>query len=227
MESNPHVTPFSRTRLVAILIAGICSLAVTSLAADSYRWKDKDGKVHYGAAVPAEYADQPYDIINDSGLVIEHVEDTSSLPLEDIAEKKIQEEEESLVSEEKRQMQFDRLLVIRYSSEEEILKALELEIGQLNYDLNVIAKSSEVTNAAIREQISQAADRQRAGQQISAEQQKSIDQLYARQIRDEKRHLGMGKREDRIRARFEAELERYRYLTSDAQNTDQEPADQG
>ena len=226
MESNPHITPFSRTRFVAILIAGICSLAVTSLAADSYRWKDKDGKVHYGAAVPAEYADQPYDIINDSGLVIEHVEDTS-LSLEVIAEKKIMEEEESLVSEEKRQMQFDRLLVVRYSSEEEILKALELEVGQLGYDLNVITKSSNVTNVAIREQISQAADRQRAGQQISAEQQKSIDQLYARQIRDEKRRLSMSKREDRIRARFEAELERYRYLTSDAQNTDQEPADQG
>ena len=226
MESNPHITPFSRTRIVAILIAGIFGLAVTSLAADSYRWKDKDGKIHYGAVVPAEYADQPYDIINNAGLVIKHVEDTS-LPLEVIAEEKITEEEGSLIAEEKRQMQFDRLLVIRYTSEEEILKALELEISQLGYDLNVISSSADVTNTAIREQISQAADRQRAGQQISAEQQKSIDQLYARQIRDEKRRLSMGKREDRIRARFEAELERYRYLTSDAKNIDQEPADQG
>ena len=226
MESNPHITPFSRTRIVAILIAGIFGLAVTSLAADSYRWKDKDGKIHYGAVVPAEYADQPYDIINNAGLVIKHVEDTS-LPLEVIAEEKITEEEGSLIAEEKRQMQFDRLLVIRYTSEEEILKALELEISQLGYDLNVISSSADVTNTAIREQISQAADRQRAGQQISAEQQKSIDQLYARQIRDEKRRLSIGKREDRIRARFEAELERYRYLTSDAKNIDQEPADQG
>lgn len=226
MESNPHITPFSRTRIVAILIAGICSLAVTSLAADSYRWKDKDGKVHYGATVPAEYADQPYDIINSAGLVIKHVEDTS-LPLEVIAEEKITEEESSLIAQEKRQMQFDRLLVVRYSSEEDVMKALELEISQLDYDLNVIARSSDVTTAAIREQISQAADRQRAGEQISAEQQKSIDQLYARQIRDEKRRLSMGKREDRIRARFEAELERYRYLTSDAKDIDQEPADQG
>ncbi len=216
----------SRRWMVAMLIAGIISLSVTSLAADTYRWKDKDGKPHYGAAVPAEYADQPYDILNDAGLVIEHVEDTS-LPLEVIAEKKIKEEESPLIAEEKRQTQFDRLLVVRYSSEEEILKALELEIGQLGYDMNVITQSSDMTNAALREQISQAADRQRAGQIVSAAQQKEIDQLYARQIRDNKRRLNMSKREDRIRARYEAELERYRYLTSDAKDIDQEPTDQG
>ncbi|MGB7451649.1 MAG: DUF4124 domain-containing protein [Lysobacterales bacterium] len=216
----------SRRWMVAMLIAGIISLSVTSLAADTYRWKDKDGKPHYGAAVPAEYADQPYDILNDAGLVIEHVEDTS-LPLEVIAEKKIKEEESPLIAEEKRQTQFDRLLVVRYASEEEILKALELEIGQLGYDMNVITQSSNMTNAALREQISQAADRQRAGQIVSAAQQKEIDQLYARQIRDNKRRLNMSKREDRIRARYEAELERYRYLTSDAKDIDQEPTDQG
>ena len=47
------------------------------LHADTYRWKDKDGKVHYGAVVPAEYADQPYDVLNSAGMVIDHVEDTS------------------------------------------------------------------------------------------------------------------------------------------------------
>jgi len=226
MEYRPHIMSESRRWMVAMLIAGIISLSVTSLAADTYRWKDKDGKPHYGAAVPAEYADQPYDILNDAGLVIEHVEDTS-LPLEVIAEKKIKEEESPLIAEEKRQTQFDRLLVVRYASEEEILKALELEIGQLGYDMNVITQSSNMTNAALREQISQAADRQRAGQIVSAAQQKEIDQLYARQIRDNKRRLNMSKREDRIRARYEAELERYRYLTSDAKDIDQEPTDQG
>ena len=76
-------------RIVAILIAGIISLSVSSLAADTYRWKDKDGKVHYGAAVPAEYAEQPYDILNKAGIVIEHVEDTS-VPIEVRVEEEIQ-----------------------------------------------------------------------------------------------------------------------------------------
>jgi hypothetical protein len=105
-------------RIVAILIAGIISLSVSSLAADTYRWKDKDGKVHYGAAVPAEYAEQPYDILNKAGIVIEHVEDTS-VPIEVRVEEEIQGRK-PLISEEERRRQSDRLLVIQYRSEEEI-----------------------------------------------------------------------------------------------------------
>ena len=225
MEYRTYIMSFSRPQLVTVLVAGIISLSATSLAADTYRWKDKDGKVHYGAAVPAEYADQPYDVLNSAGLVIERVEDTS-IPLEVIAEETIKEDE-PLIPEDQRQIQSDRLLVLRYQSEEEIIKALELELDQLTHDLNVIGHSSDITSVQLRKKISQAADIQRAGQQVSEEQQKEIDQLYARQIRDTKKRLKISNREDRIRARFETELERYRYLTSEAKDIDQDPTDQG
>ena len=63
MESNVKNAP----KNLAMLIAVIVGLSATSLAAETYRWKDKDGKTHYGAVVPAEYADQPYDVLNNSG----------------------------------------------------------------------------------------------------------------------------------------------------------------
>jgi predicted exporter len=226
MESSLHITPVSAKNIVAILIALIIGLSATSLAAETYRWKDKDGKTHYGAAVPAEYADQPYDILNNAGQVIEHIEDTS-IPLEVIAEKKIKKKREPLISQETRQIQSDKLLVIRYASEEDILKARELEVAQLGYDTKVINQSYESTAAAIRSEIRQAADQQRAGQQISPETQKKINQLYARRNQDENRRDVLAKREARIRARYQAEIERYRYLTSKHEETDQAPADQG
>jgi hypothetical protein len=218
--------PAYRLPGMAILMAVIISLWVTSLAADTYRWKDKDGNIHYGEAVPAEYADQPYDIINKAGIVIEHIEDTS-VPLEVRAEKKGQKERAPLISEEQRQVQSDRLLVIRYSSEEEIIKALELEIAQLGYDTKVINQSYKSTTASIRNQISQAANRQRAGQKISAEQEKEISQLYARQAQDAQKKLLMSQREERIRARYQEDLDRYRYLTSEPDDSDQQATDQG
>lgn len=215
-------------RIVAILIAGIISLSATSLAADTYRWKDKDGKVHYGAAVPAEYADQPYDILNSQGMVIEHVEDTS-IPLEVAAEKKIKKERGPLISEEQRRYQADRLLLIRYSSVEEIAKALEVEIAQLGYDKKVVTQSYEATTGAIRDQVRKAADRQRSGQPITPEQQKEIDGLYARQARDSKKLSVMSSRENRIRTRFNADIERYKFLHTDAgaETLDQKPPTQG
>ena len=226
MEFSLHITPQSGRKIVAILIAGIISLMATSLAAETYRWKDKDGKTHYGAAVPAEYADQPYDILNNAGMVIEHIEDTT-VPLEVIVQKKIKKARAPLISAETRRIQSDKLLVIRYSSEEDILKTQELELAQLGYDTKVINQSYESTTTAIRNQISQAADQQRAGQQISPETQQKIDQLYARQAKDLKRQAVMTNRADQIRARYQAEIDRYRFLTTESENTDQAPVDQG
>lgn len=219
MESRPKVA----SRIAVILITVIFSFSAISLSADTYRWKDKDGKVHYGAMVPAEYADQPYDILNKAGLVIEHVEDTS-IPMEVIAEKKVIERA-PLISDEVRQQQSDGLLVIQYSSEEDIIKGLELEISQLGYDTRLIDQSYESTSTAIRDQIRQAADRQRAGEEISKEQQANIARLYTRRNMDMKRKAAIATRETRIRARFQSDLERYRFLTSGDKDTNEEPAD--
>ena len=107
------------------------------------------------------------------------------------------------------------------------MKAQELEISQLGYDLKVINQSNESTATAIRSQVKQAADQQRAGQKISPETQKEIDQLYARQSQDIKRRTVMTNRETQIRLRYQAEMERYRYLTTESEETDQAPTDQG
>lgn len=219
MESRPKIT----SRIAVILIIAIFSFSAMSLSADTYRWKDKEGKVHYGAMVPAEYADQPYDILNSAGMVIEHVEDTS-IPMEVIAKKKVIERA-PLISDEVRQQQSDGLLVIQYSSEEDIIKGLELEISQLGYDTRLIDQSYESTSTAIRDQIRQAADRQRAGQEISKKQQESIARLYSRRNMDVKRKAAIATRETRIRARFQSHLERYRILTSGDKEADEEPAD--
>jgi hypothetical protein len=227
MESSLKIKPLTLPRTAALVAAVVLALSVTSLAADTYRWKDKDGKTNYGESVPAEYADLPYDVLNNQGIVIRHVEDTTA-PVDVMAQEKPQKKErDPLISAEERQIQTDRLLVIRYSSEEDILKALELEISQLGYDTKVIKQSFESTGVAIRSQISQAADQQRAGQQISAEQQKEIEQLYARRAQDEKKKNAMKAREERIRARYMAELERYRFLTSGNTEDDLEAGDKG
>lgn len=228
MESNLFTkitNTISGPKIVAVLVTGILGVAVTSAVADTYRWKDKEGKTHYGAAVPAEYADQPYDVLNKAGLIIRHVEDTS-IPLEVIAEEKIQEKD-PLIEQEERQRQSDRLLLLQYRSEEEILNALQLEIDQLGYDSTLVLQSQESTRQSIKIQISQAANQQRAGQQVSEEQQKEIDKLYARLARDEKKQLKIKQRETRIRTRFEVDLERYRNLTSNTEDTDQAKTDQG
>lgn len=212
--------------VISLLAAGLLLLAVP-VSADTYRWKDKDGKVHYGAAVPAEYAHQPYDVLNSAGMVIRHVEDTR-VPL-DAVEEQEEKERAPLISDEERQRQSDRLLVIQYQSEDDIQTSLELEIAQLGYDSKIIHQSYDSTTNAIRNQIRQAADQQRSGKPIQEKQQENIDKLYVRLARDEQRISVLDSREAKIRDRYKADLERYRYLTSeDKESTDaNKETDQG
>jgi hypothetical protein len=225
MEYSPRTTTVPRPWIVAILVTGILSLSAVSVSAETYRWKDKDGKVHYGVTIPAEYAEQPYDILNSAGIVIEHIEDTS-IPQDVIEEKKVLARQ-PLISQEERRIQSDKLLVIQYRSEEDITAALDLEIAQLIYDSRLIDQSYESTSTSIRNQVRQAADQQRAGQKISADQQNEIARLYARRARDERRRMAMQEREERIRSRFQNDLERYRSLTSENKEVDEEQLDQG
>jgi len=213
MESNP--------RIGAILIAAMLFLSATDLAADTYRWKDKEGNVHYGSSVPAEFANQPYQVLNKNGLVIEQVKDTS-MSQEARTLKKV-EKRKPLISEEMRAIQSDRLLVIQYRSESDIHSALEMELAQMNYDSRLIKKSVESTKTAIRENIKQVADQQRSGLAVKAEQQSEIDKLYVRMANEEKRLSDMQIREDKIRLRFASELERYRALTSAAKEAYDNP----
>jgi len=227
MESRLHITPSHRRGTAAILTALALFMSATPLAADTYRWKDKNGEIHYGESVPPEYADQPYDVINSQGIVIEHVEDPTEQVVAAEEEKPEKKERAPLISEEERRIQSDRLLVIRYSSEDDIQKQLELELAQVGYDRKVMSQSFESTSSALRSQISQAADKQRAGQPITAEQQAEIDQLYARLDQDKKQLAANKVREEKIRTRYADDLERYRFLTSESEQDGQEPGDKG
>ena len=213
----------SKSRMMAFLMAGTMFVSATSVWAESYRWKDKEGKTHYGAVVPAEYADQPYDVLNNQGVVIEHVEDTST-PLEEIALKKISGRE-PLISDEERLRQSDRLLVVQYRSEEEITAALELQLAQLGYDSRLINQSYDSANSAIRDQVAQAANLQRANMPISEELQKGIDGLYTRRSRDEAKLASLAKRENSIRDRFQTYIDRYRFLTNKNNSQKEENTD--
>jgi len=227
MESRPHAAPAYRRGTAAILTALILVLSLSPLSADSYRWKDKNGEIHYGEAVPPEYADQPYDIINSQGIVIEHVEkpaDQVEIPEE---ETQVKKKRAPLISEEERRIQSDRLLVIQYSSEDDIQSQLELELAQVGYDRKLMTQSYESTGVALRNQVSQAADKQRAGQPVTAEQEAEIEKLYARLAQDKKQLAANKVREENIRARYAADLERYRFLTSENEEEAQAPDDKG
>ena len=158
--------PLQLKNPATIIVLMFVALTVVPAAADTYRWKDKDGNTHYGRIVPPEYAHLPYDVLNDAGIVIDHVDDptqSADAHAMELAEEVEEKKRAPLISEKERQLEADRLLVVQYDSEEEILDLLDKELAHQETDKTIIRHSFTSTNTAIREQIGLAADQQRAG----------------------------------------------------------------
>ena len=98
--------------LTAMLLA---FLAGGALAQDKqkklYRWVDKNGQVHYGDSVPAEYAEQDRDVLNRQGVKVGREEGT--VTPEEAAAKAA--EDKAARDEQKRKLR-DRVLLQTYQS---------------------------------------------------------------------------------------------------------------
>jgi hypothetical protein len=110
------------------------------------------------------------------------------------------------------QQRMDNFLMLRYESEQEILDAMEVEINQLNYDRRLLEGSQASLNVAYRGHIRVAADRQRAGLEVEPATIKEISSLSKSLAKNAEALNGLRARENSIRADFDKQLERYRYL---------------
>ncbi len=90
-----------------------------------YRWVDKHGQVHFGDSVPAEYAEQDRDVLNNQGVRVGREEGT--ITPEEAAAKAA--EDKAAREEQKRKLR-DRVLLQTYQSvkELEILRDNRLEL---------------------------------------------------------------------------------------------------
>ena len=195
------------------------ALAVTALlvaadaAAETYRWVDENGEVHYSKTLPPEAATRPYQVLNDAGIVIRRVDDPlAPEPTEEerkaTAEKKADPDREA---REKR-ARADRLLVLKYRSEEDIQAAMEVELSNLDYDGRIIEQGRASVISSLEGQIREAADRQRAGMPPDEEMVAQIEELRARLRESRRARRNLDARAAQIRNFFESELERYRFL---------------
>ena len=210
-----------RLHITFVLFAGVF-LATNASAAEVYRWVDENGEVHYSESLPPNFQDQGHDVLNERGIVTdEDLSLTPPPPVEVPDEEQLQElprdssgmqRPKALYSEAELQRRMDNFLMLRYGSEQEITDAMNVEIKQLDYDRRLLTTTRESIEEAYRGQISQAANRQRAGQQVAENTAIEINRLQARLAENSRSLDSMEIREVDIRAEFGKQMERYRFL---------------
>jgi hypothetical protein len=217
-----HKLKLSWPLFLAVILAGAAQ------AAEVYRWVDENGEVHYSETLPPDHQDKGHDVLNERGIVLDEDQQLTPPPPE---EKPVEEERQELprdasglprakamYSENELQARMDNFLMLRYDNEQEIADAMNVEIKQLSYDRRLLETSNASMSESYRGQIRIAAEKQRAGQQVSQETVEELDNLQTRLAANAVSLAGLQAREDSIRAEFQKQLDRYRYLVE--QNTE-------
>src|SRR6188768_792112 len=199
--------------LTAVLLA---FLAGGALAQDKqkklYRWVDKNGQVHYGDSVPAEYAEQDRDVLNRQGVKVGREEGT--VTPEEAAAKAV--EDKATRDEQKRKLR-DRVLLQTYQSvqELEVLRDNRLEL----VDAQLTIQEQSLSNLrAQRAQIERIAARYSPANkdpsaepmpdEIAHDLERSTSDIDTQQANLLKRR----QERENIRQTFEADIKRYQEL---------------
>lgn len=113
---------------ISILIALLVLLPIQSIQAQNsqtrYRWVDAEGHRHLSDEVPADAARYGYDVLNQYGRVIRHVEGAKT-PEQLAAEKQRAEDHKIAMEQERR----DQNLLLTYPTEADLLSAQKNQIG--------------------------------------------------------------------------------------------------
>lgn len=187
------------------LVAGLTVAAGTDFAAGaSYRWTDEDGHVHYGDTMPADAADAERSRLDASGREINTVGES----IREV-EETVEEEAEGDASED-RQAQRDRRLLRMFPNERELIRSRDQHLEAVQAQIDWIEGQIRQLEDHHQKLVDLRADTE--SQQRRAELDSKIEAIDERIERQEsslkKKHL----RHARIKAKFDADLQRLREL---------------
>ncbi len=198
--------------IMAALLAGGAAAQQADKGKKVYRWVDKNGQVHYGDSVPAEFAEQDRDVLNRQGVKVGREEGT--ITPEEAAAKAA--EEKAARDEQKRKLR-DRVLIQTYQSvkELEVLRDTRLEL----VDAQLTIQEQSLANLrAQRAQVERIASRysprnaEPGAQPLPDEIAADIDRATSDIATQESNLVRRREERESIRLTFEADIKRYQEL---------------
>ena len=110
------------------LMLALATLVTGTLAqADTYRWTDDQGNVHYSDQVPAHAADRDRDVINQRGMITRSIQGAQST----------EQQVSNVAGRDERQARRDRMIRESYVSEQDIINARDQRLEGLESIINM------------------------------------------------------------------------------------------
>lgn len=213
---NQKLRKATKGMLQLSLAALLCAPSLSISAPKLYKWIDENGEVRYSDQLPTQDVRKKHQMLNEHGVVVD-TKEAAKTREERLAEEKEQELIQAKLSEEKRQKaqqdKIDRVLLLTFSSEEEMKNVRDDRIEVIDSVIRLIKKSLLKTE----EQVIILEDQAdltyvSKGLEIPGGLAQQIEH-FTRKAANRNEQLRLKEEEkSRINAQFDSDLERYRLL---------------
>jgi hypothetical protein len=209
-----------RATVVLFAIFGL-SLSFSAAAAEGgqhnrYKWKDAEGNLHYDDALPAEAVKFGYDVVNNSGLVLKHV-DAPKTPEQLKAEHEAAAKQDAERKATEDQRKHDQQLLAAYPTEQDLARVQQGQLDSIDQEAHATQLSLDSQEKSLAEMLGRAGELERTDKPVPPALRKQID--AQRDIVAKQKTYIAGKQKERAEAAqsFAADLEQYRALRDKAQ----------
>lgn len=215
-----HRKRITRTNALPVTLALLlCAFAFEAQAATLYKWVDEDGQVRYSDRLPPSQVKKKHQQLNKQGVVVTTTDDARSE--EDIAaelekQKALEKERAEQARLKQIQDQKDQVLLLTFSSEQELALARDDRLAVLDSVIGLIEKSITTTQGKLDE-LMESADQiyLSQGREVPGGLAQKIEH-FTRKIENRQAQLQLKLDEKaKINEKFDSDLARYRLLKSE------------
>ena len=199
--------------LAYMILSCLCPLA----HANTFRWVDGHGHVHYSDQIPPDELDRAYTIINKQGVTINSVEKTKTKE-QLVEEKRLKErkmEEERLARERRN---YDHILLETYNKVSDLEDTRDRYIATLDGLIKLSQHKLESLNDELDKLNKSAANLERDGTTIPKDMRQDIADLQAQIDRENNFILAQQTQQTEVREKFADDIKRFQELKA-AQQT--------
>lgn len=201
--------------LIFVLLCASTAWAGNATPTTHFRWHDAQGVVHYSDSIPPEAVRFGYDIVNDQGLLVRHVEREKTA-----TERAAAAAEAARLAAAKRAAQqqalADTQLLAAYPNETELKEAHQAKLAQMQQSIHTTQSNLRSQEQSLADLLAHAAELERSGEPVPAYLRKRvIDQRQS--VADERNEVARMQHErEQTAQQFDVELQRYRTLRAKA-----------
>lgn len=203
--------------LISTLLLSCTLLAGAAYAAEKqlFRYLDDQGQLVLNDTLPPEAAGRGYEIIRADGTVLKTVNPPAAN--ESVAET------ERLEQEVEKRRKWDESLLLRYSSLADIKDAKKRALGDIQVRVSILRGNLNYLKTQVEREEFRAAETDRQGLEVSAEQKDAIRALKL-QIGDVEELIDVRRREmEETEARYDLDLQRFGALLNQIGSRRQAP----